>query len=81
MDAVEQVIQQYPGLYEEFRRWYCEMSHKHGESGVNREDSVVAFHFELFIDGGKETAFYSNEEAVYERHPPHLIAMRDMALV
>lgn len=74
----------YPGLYDEFRKWYLETSVEFGEDSMYRTDDRVLMYFEVFMLRRK-VPFRSYSRGIRRSkvvHPPdHLITLRDMALI
>lgn len=74
--------QQYPGMWEEFRKWYREMSERHKEPSLLRDNKLVSGFYWEFLSGAGTTGFMpgGSGKFVNEPIPPHLISMRDMSL-
>lgn len=75
--------ERYPGLYEEFTRWFIGQSEKAGEHEYDRDEtSIKNVYFEfMYGDDFHEECFFMGNLNQHVKYPPYLTAMRDMALV
>lgn len=68
--------EQYPGLFEEFRKWHKEQCPLEGAF----HETYVNFDFSMFMKGTASTFSFPNSFGPHHT-PEHLIVMRDMALI
>lgn len=77
-ELIYELINKYPGLWEEFRKWYVETSLAFNEPSDWQQDSVVSNMYSVFIRGNNGFVFFKHEDLLPP--PPHILAMRDRSL-